>query len=70
MAAALSTISLGFSVTAGSKTEPVPCVRREREKKRLLSNFCKRRCVFVKALGLFLYADTAGTYKNSHTSAG
>lgn len=66
MAAALSTISLRFSDTAGSKNEPIPCVRREREReKRLLSNFWKRRCVFVKALGLFLYAETAGTCKNS-----
>lgn len=64
MAAALSTISLRFSDTASSKKGPVPSVRTEREKKRLSSNFWKRRCVFVKALGLFLCADAAGRYKN------
>lgn len=46
------------------RTGSLLCEKKERQK-RLLSNFWKQRCVFVKALDVFIHADTADTCKDS-----
>lgn len=51
MAAALSTISLRFSDTAGSKNGPVPSVRRERERKKTVIKLLEAEVCICEGLG-------------------
>lgn len=53
MAAALSTISLGMSDTAGSNNDPVPSVRRKREKKTFIKLLEAELCI-CEGLGFVL----------------